>query len=95
MGKTRHVGKRMSQRGIRQSLIDLTLGFGVKTKNGRVVLNKQGLEELLEQLKDMEQTVQEALKKGGIVLVCDEEVLVTTYRVDSYHRQTTKNRSLS
>lgn len=90
MGKTRHVGKRMSQRGIRQSLIDLTLGFGVKTKNGRVVLNKQGLEELLEQLKDMQETVQEALKKGGIVLVHDDQTLVTTYRLDSYHRQTSK-----
>lgn len=95
MGKTRHLQSRMSQRGIRQSLIDLTLGFGVKTTNGRVVLNKQGLQELLEQLKDMEQTVQEALNKGGIVLVSDDQALITTYRLNSYNRQTTKNRSLS
>lgn len=86
MTKTRHIGKRMSQRGIRQTLVDLTLQFG-EGMDDRCVLGRRGLEELLQELRELERATKRALDKGGIVVVQADGALVTTYDVDSYGRR--------
>jgi hypothetical protein len=88
VGKTRHIQARMSQRAINQKLVELALEFGVEAQNGKVILNRQGLVVLLEQLKQLHQTAQKAIQKGGLVVVHEGEVLITTYRLDSFQRGT-------
>ena len=86
MSRTRHIGRRMSQRGIRQSLVDLTLQFGEDAQD-RCVLGRQGLRSLLEAVRELERTAMHALDKGGIVVVQADGALITTYDVDSYDRR--------
>lgn len=85
MAKTWHIGRRMSQRGIRQALVDLTVQFG-EDVDDRCVLGRKGLELLLSELRDLERTTMHALDKGGIVVVQADGALITTYNVDSYSR---------
>lgn len=86
MAKTRHFGKRMSQRGIRQALVDLALQFG-EGSDDRCILNRRGLEEMLRGVRDIERTVMRALDKGGLVVVQSDGALITTYNLDSYNRR--------
>lgn len=86
MSKTRHIEARMSQRAINQKLLNLTLEFGVEYENGKVILNRQGLDELMRQLRELQQAAQQAANKGGLVVVRKGETLITTYRLDSYRR---------
>jgi hypothetical protein len=86
MAKTRHIGKRMSQRGIRQTLVDLALQFG-EGADDRCILNRRGLEEMLRGVREIERTVMRALDKGGVVVVQADGALITTYNLDSYDRR--------
>jgi hypothetical protein len=86
MARTRHIGKRMSQRGIRMILVNLALRFGQNVQD-RHVLGRQGLQLLLRELRDLERTAMRALDKGGLVVVeGDDGTLITTYNLDSYDR---------
>lgn len=85
MARTRHIGRRMSQRGIRQSLVDLTLQFGEDLEDKRV-LGRQGLKQLLDEIRELERTTKRALDKGGVVVVESDGALITTYNIDSYRR---------
>jgi hypothetical protein len=76
----------MSQRGIRQVLVDLTLQFGEDVQD-RCVLGREGLKNLLEVVRELEQTTLRALDKGGVVVVQADGALVTAYNVDSYDRR--------
>lgn len=86
MSRTRHIDKRMNQRAINQKLLNLALEYGVEAENGKVILNRQGLSVLNRELMDLHQAVQRAMNKGGLVVVREDEVLITTYRLDSYRR---------
>jgi hypothetical protein len=84
---TRHIQMRMSQRGISKRVLELALEFGV-VENDKVLLNRKAVRDLIAALNDMKQTAQKALDKGGLVVVeTDDGSLVTTYTLDSYHRQ--------
>ncbi len=88
MAKTRHIAGRMSQRGIKQSMIDLVLNYGVPVQD-RVVLNRKGAKSLLEHLDELRKATIEVYEKGGqVVIVGKDETLITTYRLDSYRRGT-------
>lgn len=86
MGKSRHIQKRMKQRAIGQKLVELTLAFGVEYHDGKVILNRQALQILIKELKTMEQAAQKAADKGGLVVVREGDMLITTYRLDSFNR---------
>ena len=86
MSKTRHIQQRMSKRAIRGRLVDLALDYGVRHHDGKVVLNQQALVGISRELLDLHQAVQEAVNKGGIVVVSDRETLITTYRLNSFRR---------
>ncbi len=83
MSKTRHISARMSQRGIRQRMIDITMKFGIKKKD-QIILNKKGLRALHGELLKTMKVVQDLIKKGGLVVVESDDKLITTYRLDSY-----------
>ena len=83
MAKTRHIQKRMSQRAIREEMVDLTMKFGVRQQD-KVILNKKALQELLGELENIKKTAQKMVEKGGVVVVESDGNLITTYRLDSY-----------
>ncbi|MBP2297102.1 hypothetical protein [Azospirillum rugosum] len=85
MAKTRHMQARMSQRGIRQELVTLTQRFGEPVQD-KVVLNRKGIQTLLDELRDIERVAMRALDKGGVVVVESGGSLITTYNLDSYDR---------
>ncbi|WP_431285585.1 hypothetical protein ACQW02_12615 [Humitalea sp. 24SJ18S-53] len=91
MARTQHIGRRMSQRGIKQALVDLTLQFGEDAQDKRV-LGRQGLKLLIEQLRDLQRTAMQALDKGGVVVVLADGALITAYDVNSYDRGRTHAR---
>ncbi len=86
MARTRHIQKRMSQRGITQGMVDLACQFGVRQQD-KLVINRRGLEQLVDNLRSIERTALKAIDKGGIVVVESDGALVTTYDLDSYDRK--------
>ena len=88
MAKTRHIQQRMSQRGIKQSTLDLVERFG--TWNGdKQVLNRKACEAALKELDRVRKELIKAQERGGYVLVESGGVEITTYGLDSYSQ--TKN----
>lgn len=86
MAKTRHMQARMSQRGIKQGLVDLVLDYGVEHQD-RVVLNRKGAKYLLDQLDEIRKLAVQAYEKGGhVVVIGEQDQLITTYRLDSHIR---------
>lgn len=88
MGKTRHIQARMTQRGIRQELIDIALRYGDPVQD-KVVLGKKGLQQLLDELQEVRKDLLKAMDKGGIVVVTKGGQLITTYNLNSYSRPKT------
>ena len=82
---TKHIQGRMSQRAIKGELVELVQRFG-ELDGDKVVLTKNALLTLLDENGDLKKSAQEALKKGGIVVVQSQDILITTYRLDSYKR---------
>ena len=85
MAKTRHIQQRMSQRGIRQSMIDLVLNFGMP-KGDKVILNRKGIDAFLLELEQLKKNALKAREKGGLVVVDVNDCLLTAYSLDSYKR---------
>jgi len=86
MKVTKHMRARMSQRAINQDLVDLTISYGVALPDGKVVLDKKAIKQLMEATASLQQIAQRAFEKGGLVVVVDGGDLITTYRLDSYQK---------
>jgi hypothetical protein len=83
MAKTRHMQQRMSQRSIQQSWLELVKTFG--TDDGdKVKLNRDGIDRVLKEMKDISANLQKMRSRGGIVLVESAGHEITTYSMDSY-----------
>jgi hypothetical protein len=89
MSRTRHMMSRMNHRGIGKDLVDLVLEYG-ECQQDKYVLNRNSLERLLSELRDLERTVIRAIGKRGVVVVEDEGQLITTYTAKSYDRRRTR-----
>jgi hypothetical protein len=76
---TKHAKQRMNQRGIRQSMIDLTLEYGEFDHKNRCILNKKNAIQVMEDLKLSLKTVMKVIDKGGLVVVEESGRVVTTY----------------
>ena len=76
---TKHAKQRMNQRGIKQSMIDLTLEHGEFDHKNRCVLNKETAIQVMEDLKVTLKTVMKVIDKGGLVVVEESGRVVTTY----------------
>ncbi len=86
VSKTRHIQKRMSQRGISQELLEIALQFG-EPVNDKCVLNYKSARQVIFELERLKRGLQKVLDKGGLVVVTADESLVTTYDLDSYRRR--------
>ncbi|MDE0130190.1 MAG: hypothetical protein OXQ86_11610 [Gammaproteobacteria bacterium] len=91
MSKTRHIQKRMNQRGIDQQLIDVATRFGraVHCKDGKkIYLNRKGAQKAIRTIDRFRKSLTAAVDKGGVVLVAAPNGLeITTYRLNSYQRR--------
>lgn len=85
MSKTRHIQKRLSQRGIRDELVSIAMDFGVQ-KGDKVVLNKKAAEAVIVELDLYRKKLKKLADKKGLVVVESDGNLVTAYDLDSYRR---------
>lgn len=85
MSKTRHIQQRMSQRGIQQSMIDMTLEYG-EPQGDKVILNKKGLDCILKEIEKLKQCALKLRQKGGLVVIDCHNTLITAYALNSYSR---------
>ena len=85
MSKTRHIQQRMSQRGIQQSMIDMTLAYG-QDHGDKVILNRKGIDAILNEIEKLKKCALNLRKKGGLVVVDVENTLITAYSLDSFSR---------
>lgn len=85
MSKTRHIQKRLSQRGIREELVSIAMDFGIQ-KGDKVVLNKKAAEAVIVELDLYRKKLKRLADKKGLVVVEADGSLVTAYDLDSYRR---------
>lgn len=86
MAKTRHIHKRMSQRGIKSRLVDLVSQFGMN-QDDKVILSRKNTEALLRALDGLRSQLLEVHAKGGMAVVEQGGNQITTYLLDSYSRK--------
>lgn len=73
--KTKHIEKRMSQRGISQAMLDLVLRYGEEGRAGRVFLNRKSVSQVLKDYRNL----MRILDKGGVEVVVEGDSLITAY----------------
>lgn len=83
MAKTRHIQQRMSQRGIKEGMLNIVQEFGC-WQDDKCILNKKACSSVLEELDLIRKQVIKMQEKGGLVLVQDNGMDITAYRLDSY-----------
>lgn len=84
MQTTQHVMQRMSQRGVSSEMIDFVLNHG-QVDQDKYVLGRRLALELLDKLKKQERVVKKILDKGGVTVVAQDDVLITTYNRNAYN----------
>ena len=83
MKTTQHAMQRMSQRGVSGDMVEFVLNYGF-VEQDKYVLGKRQALELLHDLKKQERLVKKILDKGGVTVVAQDDVLITTYNCNSY-----------
>ena len=82
MSRTKHIQKRMSQRGITNDLLQIAIAFGVPVEDGKYILNRKGCNNLIQSLRKIEKVAIKASDKGGLVIVKSGDSLITTYNLN-------------
>lgn len=83
MAKTRHMHKRMSQRGINQRVVKMVREYGFE-QGDKKILDKTNIDKLLQHLDIVRKDLIRVRDKGGVVVVEVNDEEVTTYRLDSF-----------
>jgi len=89
VAKTRHIHKRMSQRGISSRLVDLVSQFGMD-HGDKVILSRKNTEALIGAVDTLKSQLIEVQTKGGLVVVEQDDHQITVYPLDSYSRKKAK-----
>ena len=90
MHATKHLRASMSQRGIKGEMIELALEHG-EIDGDRYVLSRKIIHQLIEEMKHEQKLLEHAAKKGGITVATEGDVLVTTFRANSYSAAKAQN----
>ncbi len=85
MAKTRHIEKRMKERGIKDCLLGTVEKFGVWSGD-KLILNRKGASAAVNELDRIRRRLIDIEGKGGIVLVEAKGMDITTYALGSYRR---------
>lgn len=92
MAKTRHMEKRMSQRGITGSMLDVVLRFGV-SQGDRIHFGRKAADAALKELDELRKQLLKVRDKGGLVVVEEGGMFLTTYRLDSFSMKKANRKS--
>ena len=84
--QTKHFQARTGQRGIPGDLVELARRFGADDRD-RCVLDRKGLQRLIDELRALQRVAMKALDKGGVVVVEAGGALITAYTVDSFDQR--------
>lgn len=84
MHTTVHIQQRMGQRGITGRMIDLVLEHG-NLERDKVVLGRKDAQRLLDEIRAKEAVLKKIIDKGGLVVVSDDDALITTYNYNGRH----------
>jgi len=76
---TYHAEQRMNQRGIQAQMVDMVLEYGEFDHRNRCILGKKDAARTLRELQKKEQALKKILDKGGVVVVAEEDSVITTY----------------
>ena len=82
--------KRIQQRGVHQSTVDLAISYGIK-KGDKFILGKKQLKVVLSELDEIRKKVIKAVDQGGIIAVKNDGCLITTYRVNSFNQKLSRS----
>jgi hypothetical protein len=85
MTKTKHYLARISQRGIRESTVELAQQHGIPHGN-KLVLGRKQIRTVLDALDRERKELIRAMDKGGVIVVECGGTLVTAYDFDSFNR---------
>ncbi|GGB55091.1 hypothetical protein GCM10011502_30060 [Oceanisphaera marina] len=85
MARTKHMQQRMSQRSINQTMLEMTRMFGVE-HGDKVVLNRKGIDAVLQEFERLQSTMIKMRERGGVVLIESEGHEITTYGLEGYKR---------
>ena len=85
MFSTNHFKSRMSQRGLPKKVIDLVLEFG-KDEGDRFFLDRKETQKIIYQIDNIRNTLLKVMDKGGVAVVVEDEILITTYNLDKKNR---------
>ena len=76
----------MGQRAINQTMVDIVSEHGVLVGDKRI-LDSSNIDEILKSMEKMKKNLLKVRDKGGLVVVEENGVQITAYRVDSYDRR--------
>ena len=79
---TDHAKSRMSQRAVTKEMIDFTLNFG-EVRGDALYTNRKILQKIINELETQMRVAKKLLDIGGIVVISEEDTLITTYQYDS------------
>lgn len=85
MHTTQHIQQRLSQRGISRAMVELVLDHG-RLDQDRYILGRKEAAQRLRQIQHEERTLKKILDKGGVVVVAEDNALITTYNRTSKSR---------
>lgn len=83
MAKTRHIHKRMSQRGITDRMLKVVSKFGM-TQGDKQILDRKNIDALVKSMDGLRKDLLKMRDKGGVVVVEVEDTQITTYNLNSY-----------
>ncbi|ORM69970.1 DUF4258 domain-containing protein [Pantoea rwandensis] len=88
MNISRHAYKRMNERCINKSMIDMVLHFGSESKDGdKIILDKKTIEMMMISISEIKKQLERIKNRGGVTLVESENTLITTYFNDSFNKK--------
>lgn len=85
MQATKHIGERMSQRGVTRNMVDIVLGHGATIQDKHVLGRRDALK-LLERMRHEARIVQKVVDKGGVIVVAEADMLITTFNCNESSR---------
>lgn len=73
----------MNQRGITREIVDLVLRYGKVNHDRKVTLKRKEAQAILVAMQQEMRVLKKILDKGGVVVVEDNNTLITTYNYEA------------
>jgi hypothetical protein len=80
---TRHAHQRMGQRGISRKMLDVVLTYGTPCHDCKVTLGYKEVQDLISEMQENIKVLKKILDKGGVVVVADNNSVITTYNYEA------------